>query len=279
MKRSYEMNKPFKLIQAKYVELPNGKVVESPRSKTCFILIIFLIAVIFSVKITGFSLPILMKRGKQFFVILASMCPPDWNYFSKVTGPLLDTIKMSLLGSFVGSILCVPFAALAASNLMHSKWVSSVVKIVFSLIRTLPTLVTALIATFILGLGTLAGTVAIAIFTFAYVGKQLYEQLETVDMKAHEAMIALGAGKFRAFISAVIPQVLPIYLSTCLFCFEGNVRYASILGYVGAGGLGLILNERISLREYSSVGSILFALFVTVVLIESLSHYLRSKLT
>ena len=96
----------------------------------------------------------------------------------------------------------------------------------------LATLVSALIATYIFGLGTLAGTTAIAIFTFAYIGKILYEEIETVDMGPFEAMEAMGAAKVRSFISAIVPQVLPSYLSNCLFCFEGNVRYASILGYV-----------------------------------------------
>ena len=100
----------------------------------------------------------------------------------------------------------------------------------------------------------MAGTVAIAVFTFAYVGKQLYELIETVDMGAYEAMEAMGAGRAQAFLAAIQPQVLPAYLSVCLFCFEGNVRYAAILGYVGAGGLGLILNEKIGWREYEQRG-------------------------
>ena len=140
------------------------------------------------------------------------------------------------------------------------------------------TLVIALIATYIFGLGTFAGTVAIAVFTFAYCGKILYEQIETADMGSHEALEALGMGRISAIRYAIWPQVLPQFISTVLFCFEGNVRYASILGYVGAGGLGLILNERIGWMEYARVGMILLALFVTVVIIESISSYLRSKL-
>ena len=127
--------------------------------------------------------------------------------------------------------------------------------------------------------GGMSGTVAIAVFTFAYVGKQLYELIETVDMGAYEAMEAMGAGRAQAFLAAIQSQVLPAYLSVCLFCFEGNVRYAAILGYVGAGGLGLILNEKIGWREYDSVGMILVVLFGTVLLIEALSHYIRKKLT
>ena len=152
------------------------------------------------------------------------------------------------------------------------------VRVFLSIVRTIPTLVAALIATYIWGLGTMAGTFAIAVFTFAYVGKQLYEMIETVDMGAYEAMEAMGAGKAYSFISAIMPQVLPAYMSVCLFCFEGNVRYAAILGYVGAGGLGLILNEKISWREFHKVGTILFLLFLTVCVIESANRYFTSMI-
>ena len=114
---------------------------------------------------------------------------------------------------------------------------------------------------------------------FSYVGKLLYEQIETVDMGAYEAMEALGATRFHAFLYSVIPQILPGYISNCLFCFEGNVRYAAILGYVGAGGLGLIINEKVGWREYDKVGMILLTLFGAVVVIEFVSHQIRKKLT
>ena len=116
-------------------------------------------------------------------------------------------------------------------------------------------------------------------FTFAYVGKQLFEIIETVDMGPYEAMEALGATRLQAFATAVFPQVLPTYLSVSLFCLEGNVRYASILGYVGAGGLGLIMNEKIGWREYDSLGMILIVLFAAVMVIEGISHWLRKRLT
>ena len=186
---------------------------------------------------------------------------------------------MSILGSFVGAVLAVPFAVAAASNIVTNRVVVFLVRLFLSLVRTLPALVCALIATYIFGLGTMAGTCAIAVFTFAYVGKQLFEIIETVDMGPYEAMEALGATRLRAFTTAVFPQVLPTYLSVSLFCLEGNVRYASILGYVGAGGLGLIMNEKIGWREYDSLGMILIVLFVTVMVIEGISHALRKRLT
>lgn len=268
-----------KIFKPKRMELSNGKVVEEKFTRTPLILLIVVLATWLSVQITGFDLNRLITRWKYFMDILNDMFPPDTGYLKNIWAPLFDTIKMSLLGSLIGSLLAVPFAMLAASNVVTNRFVLLVTRVFLGLIRTLPTLVCALIATYIFGLGTMAGTVAIAVFTFAYVGKQLYEQIETVNMGAFEAMEAMGANRVKAFITAIFPQVLPAYLSVCLFCFEGNVRYAAILGYVGAGGLGMILNEKIGWREYDSVGMILVVLFGTVFLIESLSHYMRKKLT
>ena len=268
-----------KLIKPQKVKLNNGKIIDIKPSKTPIILIILIISMIISIKVTGFDLLILIERGNEFFVILRDMVPPNIEYMPSVWKPLFDTIKMSVLGSFIGAVTVIPFAIIASNNIVKNKIVLSIARLFLSIIRTLPTLVIALIATYMFGLGTMAGTIAIGLFTFAYVGKQLYELIETVDMGSYKAAEAIGASKSSAFVTSIIPQVLPSFLSVSLFCFEGNVRYASILGYVGAGGLGVILNEKIGWREYSSVGMILVALFVTVVIIEWISHYLRVKLT
>lgn len=268
-----------KIFKPKKIQLASGKVIEEKFTRVPLILLLVLIATVISVNITGFNFETLIDNGHQFWKILGQMFPPNINYINSIWGPLLDTVKMSLLGSFVGAFLAIPFAILASSNIIKNRFVLSIVRIFLSVVRTLPTLVAALIATYIFGLGTMAGTVAIAIFTFAYVGKQLYELIETVDMGSYEAMESMGANTIYAFTAAVLPQVLPAYLSTCLFCLEGNVRYAAILGYVGAGGLGLILNEKIGWREYDSVGMILIVLFGTVLIIEAISHYIRKKLT
>lgn len=97
-------------------------------------------------------------------------------------------------------------------------------------------------------------------------------------MGAFEAMEAMGATKAQAFRHGILPQVLPSYLSNSLYNFEGNVRYAAILGYVGAGGIGLILNEQLGWRSYANVGMILLALFVTVFFIETISREIRRRL-
>ncbi|MGL4953423.1 MAG: phosphonate ABC transporter, permease protein PhnE [Culicoidibacterales bacterium] len=273
------MNWYDKIFPPKKIVLSDGREILEKRSRLPLVIACLAIATVISVEITGFNFQVLFERGNQFFVIIRDMFPPEVNYLPKIWGPLIDTIKMSLLGSAIGAIAAVPFAVLASSNIVHNRFVIAATRLFLSLVRTVPTLIIALVATYVFGLGTIAGTTAIAVFTFAYIGKLLYEQIETVDMGAYEAMESFGATKVRAFFAAILPQILPSYIANSLFCFEGNVRYAAILGYVGAGGLGLILNEKITWREYSSVGMILIMLFIAVVIIEAVSHYLRKKLT
>ncbi|MEN2766263.1 phosphonate ABC transporter, permease protein PhnE [Ornithinibacillus xuwenensis] len=267
-----------KIFSPKKLTLPNGKVVQEKKSKAVFIIIVVLIATYISVQATSFEAKVLADRWQEFFVIINEMIPPKWDYFGHIWQPLLETIQMSLLGSLLGSLAAIPVAYLASSNMMKHKLVVFVAKLLLSIIRKIPTLVAALIATFIFGLGTLAGTVAIFLFTISYVGKLLYEQIENGEMGSFEAMESLGMSKIQAFRYSIIPQILPNYLSTSLFCFEGNVRYAAILGYVGAGGIGLLINESLGWRDYASVGMILLMLILTVFVIEKISEHFRKKL-
>jgi len=272
------MNLFSKVFKPKAIVLPNGKVVMEPQSPTLLIVLVVALVTYLSIDLTGFNMQVLMRRGHQFFVLLDNMFPPNTNYWPSVWEPLIDTIKMSLLGTFIGAFVSIPVAILSSTNIVKSRLIIVLSRFIFSLIRTIPTLVTALIATFILGFGTSAGTVAIAFFTFGFVGKLLYEQIETVDMGAYEAMEAMGSNKSRAFMVAIIPQVMPRFLSNSLFCFEGNVRHAAILGMVGAGGIGLIFNTQLAFRHYANVGMILVMMYVTVFVIEMLSRFIRSKL-
>jgi len=267
-----------KLFPPKKITLPNGKIVLQNRSFIPFIVLFLVLCTLLSANFTGFSFKVLIDRIDEFFIIVKAMIPPNWGYISKVWRPLLDTIKMSLLGSLLGALLALPIAVAAASNITKSKVITVVSKTLLSILRTLPTLVTALIATFIFGLGPTAGAVAILLFTVSYVGKLLYEQIETVDMGAFEAMQSIGMTRIQAFRYAVIPQVLPSYISTSLYCFEGNVRYAAILGYVGAGGIGLLIQEGLGWRDYQAVGLLILVLIITVYIIERVSEHFRKKL-
>jgi len=268
-----------RIFKPELITLENGHTISRPRSKTPIIVAVVAIVLYYSVKVTGFNLAIIAKRGSQLTKILGQIFQPDPTYFSKVWTPLFETIKMSILGSFVGCLLALPFAVAVSSNINHNKIVLSFLRVILNIIRTLPTLVIASICALVFGLGTFAGTAAIIVFTFGVVSKMLYESIETVDMGAFEALESTGADKFQAFWSAIFPQILPTYLSHCLYSFEMNIRAASILGYVGAGGLGILIDERIGWRDYNGLGTVLLSLFVTVVIIENISRFLRSKLS
>ena len=267
-----------RIFKPEVITLDNGHEVKRPKSKMPLIIIYLVIVLAFSIRMTGFDLGIIVKRFGQLGVILGKIFHPDFSFLPKVIGPLIDTIKMSLLGTIIGCTLALPIAILSSSNINKNKILLSLCKFLLAIVRTLPTIIIATIAALIFSLGTFAGTVAITIFTFGVVGKMLFESIETIDMGPFEAMESFGANKFEAFWSACIPQIFPTYLSHCLYCFEMNIRAASILGYVGAGGLGLLINERIGWRDYNSLGTVLLVLFIAVVLVDFLSTYFRKKL-
>ena len=275
-----------RIIKPRTITLPNGHTVQKPVSRVPFITVIVLAVIIISAKVTGFDFRIIINRGYQLGYILGRIFHPNWSYFggdsantAKLFSALFDTIKMSIMGSVIGATLALPIAVLSSTNINKNKAVVWALRILLMIIRTLPTLIIAKFAALIFGLGTFAGTAAIIVFTFGVVAKMMYESIETIDMGAFEATESFGANKFQSFWSACIPQILPTYLSYCLYSLEMNIRAAAILGYVGAGGLGILINEFIGWRDYESLGAVLLALYVVVFLIENTSQYLRRKLS
>ncbi len=268
-----------KIFKPQVITLPNGHSTIRRRSRAPIIIALVLLAIVLSLRMTGFDLSIVIKKFDKLLDLMVKLFHPKWSFFGKVVRPLIDTIKMSILGTVIGCLLALPVSVLASTNIDKNRVIVSVLRFILALIRTLPTLVIALVCALIFGLGTFAGTLAISIFTFGIVAKMLYESIETIDMGPFEAMEAMGANKFQAFWSACVPQILPVYLSHSLYCFEMNVRASAILGYVGAGGLGITINERIGWRDYEGLGMVLLTLFVVVVIIEFTSEYLRGRLS
>lgn len=268
-----------RIFKPQIITLANGHSTMRRRSRVPLILLLLAVAIWLSLRMTGFDLGLILRKFQKLLDLFIKLFHPKWEFFDKVTGPLVDTIKISILGTVIGCLIALPVAVLASTNINHSTVIVSVFRFILALIRTLPTLVIALVCALVFGLGTFAGTLAISIFTFGIVAKMLYESIETIDMGPFEAMEALGANKFQAFWLACVPQILPVYLSHSLYCFEMNVRASAILGYVGAGGLGITINERIGWRDYNGLGMVLLTLFVVVVAIEFFSEYLRKKLS
>ncbi len=268
-----------RIFKPKKIQLPNGHYVFKPFSRIPFILIALLVVVIISAKMTNFQFSVLINRFNQFTVILNKIFHPNMKYFSKVINPLIETIQMSVAGTIVGCLIGLPLAILASSNINKNRPTLLLFRFFLSVLRSVPSLIYASIFALVFSLGTLAGTVAIIVFTVGIVAKMLYESIETIDMGPYEAMLSFGATSFKAFWTACIPQILPTYLDDCLYCFELNVRASAILGYVGAGGLGILIRERTGFRAYSDLGMILLSVFIVVWLIDFVNNMIRKKLS
>ena len=235
---------------------------------------LFLALIILCGESTDVSLSLLLRRGMRFFDIAGAMIPPETSYARVVLAPLWATVQMSLAGTGIGAVLGLVGASFANAYLNPHAWLRIPFKTIVHLIRTIPALILALLCTFLVGLGTLAGTLALSIYTTVVMVRMGYEDMENADLRAAQALEAAGCGRLRAFIRAVLPAVLAGYLINVLYMLEANVRHAAILGYVGAGGIGILLNERLAWREYSEVGMILLLLYVVVLLTEGVSEWL-----
>jgi phosphonate transport system permease protein len=227
-----------------------------------------------------FSFDFFLTRLPNFFSIIEAMIRDiEWEYITQVFSPMIVTIQISIIGTVIGAALAFPVAFLASQNVIKSSKVTGIVKFILSILRTFPTLVYALILAFIFGYGTFVGVLATIIFTFSIVTKMMYEIIETVDMNSFIAIEASGASKIKAFRTAVIPQIMGNFFSVTLYNFEINIRSSAILGFVGAGGIGMLLNDLMSWREYGKVSIMLLVLLVVIIVIENLSRYIRKRLS
>ena len=267
-----------RIFKPEHIVLDNGHEIDRPKSRMPLILLLLAIAIVVAAHATGFDIKILINRFNQLPKILGRIFQPNFKFFPKVINPLIGTIKMSIVGTVIGCVVALPFSIFASSNINRNKPVLLVVRVIISIVRSLPVIVYAYLFVFIFGMGTFAGSLAISIFTFGIVAKMLYENIETIDMGPYEAMQSFGATTLQSFWAACVPQILPQYLDNCLYCFELNVRQSSILGYVGAGGLGILITERISLRAYEDAGMIFLTIFAVVWSIDMMNDYIRSKI-
>jgi len=216
----------------------------------------------------------------NFFTIIKQMVTDvNWSYFSNVLGPMADTIRIAVIGTLVGSLIAIPVAILASQNIMGKSKIPGVVKFFLSIIRTLPLLVYAYIFSYIFGYGPYAGVLATIIFTFGIITKMMYEIIETTDMGPFIAIEATGATKIQAFRAAVVPQIMGRFYSIVLYIFEINLRASAILGFVNAGGIGMIMNDQMALRAYGDVAVMVLGLLFVIIVVQNISQYLRGRLS
>lgn len=215
--------------------------------------------------------------------IAAGLAHPDFSYVwtgdgEDLTSTLLQTLGIAFLGTFISAIISLPFAFWAA-NTQHKFWLTTRSgKFVLTAIRTFPEIVLALMFIKAVGPGSFAGVLAVGFHSVGMLAKLFSEAIENMNNRAGEAVIAAGGNRLDVTVIASLPQLIPEFVSNTLYRFELASRSASILGMVGAGGVGTPLIFAIQTRSWSRVGIILYGIIILVTLTDWLSGFLRKRL-
>ena len=188
------------------------------------------------------------------------------------------TIRIATLGSLLGALLALPLAVLTARNLAAPKPLAWLAKGILDVARSIHTLVFGLVLVGIVGLGPTAGILAIGLHSMGTYGKLFAEAIESLDMAAIDAVRSVGAGPVQVFFNAVWPSVLPQFVSSHLYVWEFNIRDSTILGLIGAGGLGLLITEATSLFQWGRLLTVLIVVIALVVSFDTLSRRIRTAL-
>ena len=215
----------------------------------------------------------------QFKDIGSRMMPPAWGTVGELLWPLWETINIATLGTLMGLILAVPIAFLAASNTTPSTtFIRPIALLIIVASRSINSLIWALLLVAILGPGVLAGILAIALRSIGFIGKLLYEAIEEIDPKQVEAIEATGASSSQTMAWGVVPQVTPTLAGISVFRWDINIRESTVLGLVGAGGIGVKLEAALGSLAWPKVTMLLILILVTVVFSEWVTAKVREKL-
>jgi|SRR5690554_2227588 len=209
----------------------------------------------------------------------ARMLPPDWRYVNELLWPLWETLNIATLGTLLGTLIATPIAFLAATNTTPSKaFVRPVAIFIIVASRSINSLIWALLLVAIVGPGVLAGVIAIALRSIGFIGKLLYEAIEEVDPTQVEAISASGAGTAQVMTWGIVPQVAPTLAGITIFRWDINIRESTVLGLVGAGGIGMKLESALSTLAWPKVSMLLLAILATVIVSEWVTAMVRKRL-
>ncbi|MDP2802854.1 MAG: phosphonate ABC transporter, permease protein PhnE [Phreatobacter sp.] len=211
--------------------------------------------------------------------IFGRMLPPRWSYMDRLWQPLWDTINIATLGTLIAIVIATPLAFLAARNTTPSAlFVRPVVLFIIVASRSINALIWGLLLVAVLGPGVLAGIIAIALRSIGFIGKLLYEAIEEIDETQVEAIRATGAHPAQVMSYGIWPQILPAFATIAVFRWDINIRESTVLGLVGAGGLGLALESSLNTLAWPQVSLILLIILGTVVLSEWLTARVRKAI-
>ncbi len=216
-----------------------------------------------------------LTRGRE---ILSQLFQPDLAFLPQTIRPLIETFQMAVVACVLGCAIGLPLAFLASRVTTPGPWTLRLDRWALNVVRALPDLLYALVFVAAVGVGPLAGVLALMLFNIGVMAKLLSETVDAVDTGPVEAAVAAGASRTQMVRSAVFPQVLPNYVAFCLYIFELNIRSSTVIGIVGAGGIGNVLNTQMKFFNFENVGLVVLELFVLVLLIELASVALRRRL-
>jgi phosphonate transport system permease protein len=206
------------------------------------------------------------------------MLPPDpgtWTRAGTYVYAMVETLSIALLGTLLAAILAFPLGFLAARNTTLNRIVQFFARRSFDTLRGVDILIWALIWINVVGLGPFAGVLALLMSDLGSFGKLFSEAIEAADDKPVEGVVSTGGASLSAVRFGILPQLMPVLLSQVLYAFESNTRSASIIGIVGAGGIGLILSEQIRTLEFQQMSFVILLILVTVSVIDHLCSKLR----
>ena len=209
-------------------------------------------------------------------IILEEIVEVEPKYIPTALWAMFETIQMAFIGTAVGVVIALPLSMLAARNL-NSKFVYAPIRALLAAIRTFPSILWALLFVIMVGSGAFAGVLAIIMYTIGFIAKLQYEAIETIDADPMDAVGSIGVSKVQLITYVVIPESASHLLSQMLYMFDYNIRQTSILGLVGAGGIGFYIINYIKFFEYGKAAIFMLVVLITVLIIDWVSVKIRDK--
>ncbi|WP_261166704.1 phosphonate ABC transporter, permease protein PhnE [Microbacterium sp. Marseille-Q6965] len=249
-----------------------------PRARFLIGAVIAVAIVLWSADGAQFNFLKLGEGAANMGEFLLRLFPPDFSQFGRIVALLVETLQMAIVGTVLGTVLSLIVAFGAASNIAP-RWLYYVCRWVMNIIRALPDLVIALMFVSAVGLGPFAGILAMTVGSIGSIGKVFAEAMEAVDRGPITAMESVGASRRQIVQYGILPQALPMLTSYTLLLFEGNVRGATILGLVGAGGIGLELTTAMNMYNYGHLSAMVICIILLVTVIDQASAIIRRKIT
>lgn len=259
-------------VQPKSITSPDLK------RKTTLVFIVVAALYLYSTYKTESTLPEFIKSFPRMIEMFGGFFPPNLEYVSRVIPALVETFYMAIIATTISTLLTIPFCLLAARNINTNKITNQITRFFLNIIRTIPDIILAVVFVGIFGIGAFPGILALIFFSLGILAKLLSDTLETIDMQPLDAMRASGANSLQTIWYGVVPQILPQFVSFSLYVFEINIRASVVLGLVGAGGIGLLLDQQLKWFRYDNVMMLIIVIFFVVVIIEYISSKIREAI-